>query len=173
MFELRGDIASGDHVPPNVRVLSMRDNPVQNWADLRQEVMDRLKSENEALLRRLEELEASGSVSQSSGEHLVPKESWEKEHKERCDLEEMVKQKEKRLLRLQQASKISCVPFLILIINCLPWSGFQQQGARISGNHVFNTRLQVPFLLEWTSQSDLAIRSQHIFRVPANWEEGG
>lgn len=87
----------------------MRENPVQSWTDLRQEVMDRLRGENEALLKRLAELEASGSVgqSQSSGEQLVPRESWEKEHKEKCDLEEMVKQKEKRLMRLQQVNFFS------------------------------------------------------------------
>ncbi|KAF8581961.1 hypothetical protein K439DRAFT_1618637 [Ramaria rubella] len=103
LFELRGDIASGEHVPPNVRVLSMRDNPLQNWTDMRQEVVDRLNKENDALLKRLEALETSGArTDQGSDEHLVPRESWEKEHKEKCDLEEMLKQKEKRLLRLQQ-----------------------------------------------------------------------
>jgi mitotic spindle assembly checkpoint protein MAD1 len=106
LFELRGDIASGDHVPPGTRVLTMRENPFQQWSDLRQEVVDRLKSENDALLKRLKDLEASGATSGSGGEHLVPRESWEKEHKEKCDLEEVVRQKEKRLLRLQQVRPV-------------------------------------------------------------------
>jgi mitotic spindle assembly checkpoint protein MAD1 len=41
--------------------LSLRDNPEQQWVDLRQAVMDRSKSENKALMRRLEELEDSGA----------------------------------------------------------------------------------------------------------------
>ena len=106
LFELRGDIASGAHVPPNIRVLSMRDNPAQNWTDLRQAAMDRLTNENNALLKRLTEIEEAGGHGEASavtpGEHLVPRESWEKERKEKCELEEVVKQKEKRLLRLQQ-----------------------------------------------------------------------
>lgn len=65
--------------------------------------MDRLKSENEALIKRLRELESSGVVgTQAGGEELVPRESWEVLQKEKEELEEVVKQKEKRLLRLQQ-----------------------------------------------------------------------
>ena len=41
-------------------MLSLRDKPEQQWVDVRQAVMDRSKSENEALMRRLEELEDSG-----------------------------------------------------------------------------------------------------------------
>lgn len=73
--------------------------------------MDRLKSENEALIKRLRDLENSGVVDAqagtSRGEKLVPRESWEVLHKEKEELEEVVKQKEKRLLRLQQV----CIQF--------------------------------------------------------------
>jgi mitotic spindle assembly checkpoint protein MAD1 len=82
----------------------LKDNPEQQWADLRQAVMDRLKSENEALMKRLRELEESGAragANDSVGE-LVPRESWELVNKEKTELEEVVRQKEKRLLRLQQ-----------------------------------------------------------------------
>lgn len=106
LFELRGKIGAGNHVPPGMRVLCLRDNPAQQWSDLRQSVMDRLKSENEALMKRLRDLESSGvvdaQVGTSRGEELVPRESWEVLHKEKEELEEIVKQKEKRLLRLQQ-----------------------------------------------------------------------
>jgi len=105
LFELRGKIGAGNHVPPGMRVLCLRDNPAQQWSDLRQSVMDRLKSENEALIKRLRDLESSGVSAQagtSRGEELVPRESWEVLHKEKEELEEVVKQKEKRLLRLQQ-----------------------------------------------------------------------
>ena len=106
LFELRGKIGAGNHVPPGMRVLCLRDNPAQQWSDLRQSAMDRLKSENEALIKRLRDLENSGVVDAqagtSRGEELVPRESWEVLHKEKEELEDVVKQKEKRLLRLQQ-----------------------------------------------------------------------
>jgi mitotic spindle assembly checkpoint protein MAD1 len=107
LFELRGEIAGGRHVPPGVRVLSMQDNPEQQWFDLRQAALDRLKGENEALMKRLKELEESGARGggeQEHGEELVPRESWELVNKEKLELQETVKQKEKRLLRLQQVS---------------------------------------------------------------------
>ncbi|THG98156.1 hypothetical protein EW026_g3974 [Hermanssonia centrifuga] len=104
LFELQGEIGGGRHVPPGVRVLSLHDNPAQQWVDLSQAAMDRLKSENEALLNRLKELENSGASTGHSGnkEELVPRESWEVVNKEKSELEEALKQKEKRLTRLKQ-----------------------------------------------------------------------
>lgn len=107
LFELRGEIGAGHHVPPGMRVLSLRQNPAQEWADTRKEVLDRLKNENEALLRRLHELEESGAhvgnaSSDAQTETFVPRESWEVVCHEKKELEEVVRQKEKRLLRLQQ-----------------------------------------------------------------------
>ena len=101
-------MAGGRHVPPGLRVLSMRDNPEQQWFDLRQVAMDRLKSENQALMKRLKDLDESGvlpSTEVNPNGELVPRESWELANKEKQDLEELVKQKEKRLLRLQQVRR--------------------------------------------------------------------
>jgi mitotic spindle assembly checkpoint protein MAD1 len=117
LFELRGEIGAGNHVPPGMRVLCLRDNPAQQWTDLRQSVMDRLKSENEALIKRLRELESSGAVAADGGvlrHDLVPRESWEVLDKEKKELEEVVKQKEKRLLRLQQV-RITFARFFAVI----------------------------------------------------------
>lgn len=74
--------------------------------------MDRLKGENEALIKRLKELEESGhrTGNAPSGQvdgDLVPRESWEVVSKEKSELEEVVRQKEKRLLRLQQVYQFS------------------------------------------------------------------
>ncbi|KAI0942237.1 hypothetical protein AcW1_002917 [Taiwanofungus camphoratus] len=105
LFELRGEIGAGRHLPPGVRVLSLKNNPAQQWADLSQAAMNRLKGENEALLKRLKELDDNGvrgSRQASSTEDLVPRESYEVVNKEKTKLEEELKQKEKRLLRLQQ-----------------------------------------------------------------------
>ena len=101
LFELSGEIAGGRHVPPKTRVLCLKENPDQQWVDLRQAAMDRLKSENEALLKRLKDLEDTG-VRLEGAEDLVPRESWDQVVREKQDLEGEVKQKEKRLLRLQQ-----------------------------------------------------------------------
>ena len=96
-------MGAGNHIPPGVRILSLKQNPAQEWSDLRQAVMDRLKGENEALIKRLRELEESGHRKEGgSGDDLVPRESWEVVSTEKTELEEVVKQKEKRLLRLQQ-----------------------------------------------------------------------
>jgi hypothetical protein len=60
-LELRGEIGAGRHVLPDVRVLSLSANPAQDWADLRQAALGRLKEENAMLLLRLSALEASGT----------------------------------------------------------------------------------------------------------------
>lgn len=122
LFELRGEIGAGNHVPPGMRVLCLRDNPAQQWADLRQSVMDRLKSENEALIKRLRELESNGTVVADGGvprDDLVPRESWEVLDKEKKELEEVVKQKEKRLLRLQQVFTAKSAEFREAIASML------------------------------------------------------
>ncbi|KIJ67419.1 hypothetical protein HYDPIDRAFT_84428 [Hydnomerulius pinastri MD-312] len=122
LFELRGKIGAGNHVPPGMRVLCLRDNPAQQWSDLRQSVMDRLKSENEALIKRLRDLESSGAVADpqsSHGEELVPRESWDVLDKEKKELEEVVKQKEKRLLRLQQVFTAKSAEFREAIASIL------------------------------------------------------
>jgi mitotic spindle assembly checkpoint protein MAD1 len=68
--------------------------------------MDRLRGENAALMKRIKELEDAGaSTSGLIGDgavDLVPRESWELVNREKNELEDVVKQKEKRLLRLQQ-----------------------------------------------------------------------
>ncbi|KAG9312696.1 mitotic checkpoint protein-domain-containing protein [Chiua virens] len=120
LFELRGKIGAGNHVPPGMRVLCLHDNPAQQWSDLRQSVMDRLKGENEALIKRLRDLEQSGVQAETSrGEELVPRESWEVLRKEKEELEEVVKQKEKRLLRLQQVFTAKSAEFREAIASIL------------------------------------------------------
>ena len=108
LFELSGEIAGGRHVPPKTRVLCLKENPDQQWVDLRQAAMDRLKSENEALLKRLKDLEDTG-VRLGGAEDLVPRESWDQVVREKQDLEGEVKQKEKRLLRLQQVRPLRVI----------------------------------------------------------------
>ncbi|KAH6894876.1 spindle assembly checkpoint component Mad1 [Coprinopsis sp. MPI-PUGE-AT-0042] len=123
LFDLSGEIAGGRHVPPKTRVLCMAENPDQAWVDLRQATMDRIKGENEALIKRLKELEESGvSTAGSEGqrnEELVPRASWEQVNKEKEDLQNELKQKEKRLLRLQQVFQSKSAEFREAIASIL------------------------------------------------------
>ena len=86
--------------------------------DLRQAALDRLKEENAALLQRLSTLETSGAHSvpaptagavnatgpgtTTTATELVPRASWAAVCEEKAQLEEELRQKEKRLLRLRQ-----------------------------------------------------------------------
>lgn len=113
---MRGEISGGRHVPPNVRVLSLSKNPAQEWEDSRKEILDRLKAENTALLKRLKDLHENGiRLGGANGEEegdmdvskdqiitIAPKESWDSLNKEVEQLKDIVAQKEKRLLRLQE-----------------------------------------------------------------------
>jgi len=85
--------------------------------------MNRLKSENEALLKRLKELEESGvrgaGGPNASSEELVPRESWEVVNKEKMKVEEELRAKEKRLLRLQQIFQAKSAEFREAIASIL------------------------------------------------------
>ncbi|KAF9499241.1 hypothetical protein BDN71DRAFT_1411372 [Pleurotus eryngii] len=121
LFELSGEVAGGRHVPPGVRVLSMKDNPEEKWFNLRQEALDRLRGENEALMARLRELEDqqpalssnnmpppssntpnTPNAPASSPAHLVPRESYELALSKTAALAAELAQKDTRLRRLQQ-----------------------------------------------------------------------
>ncbi|TFK81214.1 MAD-domain-containing protein [Polyporus arcularius HHB13444] len=122
LFELRGEIGAGRHLPPGVRVLSLRDNPAQQWEDLSKAAMDRLRSENEALMKRLQELEESGvrgAGQDPNTEELVPRASWVAVNDDKLRLQEELKQKEKRLLRLQQVFAAKSAEFREAIASIL------------------------------------------------------
>ena len=126
LFELQGEIGAGRHLPPGVRVLSLRDNPAQQWEDLSKAAMDRLKGENEALLKRLKDPEESGihGSGQAPNVELVPRESYEAVKKEKQELAEELKRRDKRLLRLQEVrlalaltSMIPCIAITGAVMN--------------------------------------------------------
>ena len=121
-LELRDELGAGRHVLPGVRVLSLSANPAQDWADLRQAVLDRLKEENAMLLQRLSALEASSTHSvppatdtaanrSSTTTELVPRASWEAICQEQAQLEDELRQKGKRMLRLRQVFSAKTAEF--------------------------------------------------------------
>ncbi|KZT33480.1 hypothetical protein SISSUDRAFT_1037006 [Sistotremastrum suecicum HHB10207 ss-3] len=141
LFELRGEIATGSHVPPNTRIVMMKDNPMSEWEGLRRGVVEGLKKENGALLKRIGELESELGEGEGTGRMdvegetglftsrestgvipgrgagvgggggMVPRESWERMERERDALEEVVRQRDKRLLRLQEVFKAKSQEF--------------------------------------------------------------
>ena len=65
-FELRDENGAGEHVPAGVHALSQGANSSQEWSDLCQAALDKLKEENAALLQRLFPPDVSGTHSASS-----------------------------------------------------------------------------------------------------------
>ena len=102
LFDLGGEIGAGRQIPPGTRVLMLKDNPAQREVDLRQATLDRLKSENEALLENLAALEIGGREPNASSADFVPKESWEVMKTEKAELVLALEHKEKRIKRLQE-----------------------------------------------------------------------
>jgi len=102
LFDLGGEIGAGRQVPPGTRVLTFKDNPAQQEVDLRQATLDRLKGENEALLKKLAEVETGGPDADRPSVDFVPKESWEVMKTEKAELALALEHKEKRIKRLQE-----------------------------------------------------------------------
>lgn len=94
------NIAIGSVAPRNTNVLHIQANPAAEHFALRRQELDRLKGENSALLRRLRNLEDQRGVQED--EQVVPRKSWDNVSAEKMELNEVLKQKELRLLRLQQ-----------------------------------------------------------------------
>ena len=102
LFDLGGEIGAGRQIPPGTRVLTLKDNPAQREADLRQATLDRLKGENEALLEKLATLEGGRQDPNPSSADSVPRESWEVMKAEKAELMSALEHKEKRVKRLQE-----------------------------------------------------------------------
>lgn len=101
LFKLRGEIGAGRHIPPRIKVLEMADNPAARWFGKREEDVQRLKKENEVLRGMMNDGVAAAPA---SGEGYVPKATLDVVLQEKSELEATIKEKEKRLLRLQQVS---------------------------------------------------------------------
>lgn len=152
-------------MPPGVRILSLRDNPAQQEVDLRQASLDRLKSENEALLERLSALEAGGARTQvgSGGppSDFVPRESWEVLKTEKSELVAAVEHKDKRIRRLQEVQHI-----LLSFHDWLTWisTDLRKEKPRIQRSNSFDPWFQAGVQHEWDGAHDVNIRPQRRIR---------
>ncbi|GAA5868651.1 hypothetical protein JCM3774_003613 [Rhodotorula dairenensis] len=93
---IRGAYNSGTH-----KVLEFRDSPDRVEHAVRSATLERLRSENDALLRRLADLERG--LLATDRQALVPRESLEAAQAESAKLREEVQQKEKMMKRITQA----------------------------------------------------------------------
>jgi mitotic spindle assembly checkpoint protein MAD1 len=93
--DLMRRVASGEYNPKSERVIEFQNNPAAKIMAVRNQVLEDLRKENEALLR---------SGGGGGGEGSVPRESWERLCKEK---EELEKGHAKRLMRLKEVSSPS------------------------------------------------------------------
>lgn len=104
----------GAYNPATTKVLEFRDSPDRVEHAIRTATLERLKSENEALLRRISTLETSGVRSGGAqGQGLVPKESLATLNTEIERLKTAVAQKDKMLQRISEVSfrpRVSSLP---------------------------------------------------------------
>jgi len=101
LWNLKGDIGRGAHLPPGVRVLELIGNPAQVWFGKREEDVTKLKKENEVLRALVKDSSQAVQVDRHV-EDMVPKATLEVVQEEKAELEQTIRDKEKRLLRLQQ-----------------------------------------------------------------------
>lgn len=101
LFRLRGEIGTGRHLPPATRVLEFANNPAAKWFGRREEDLEKLKKENEALRSMI--ADNPGVATQNAvPEGLVPKATLDVLMEEKALLEQEIKDKDKRLLRLRE-----------------------------------------------------------------------
>ncbi|GAA5975325.1 hypothetical protein JCM11641_005938 [Rhodosporidiobolus odoratus] len=93
----------GAYNPATHKVLEFRDSPDRVEHAIRQATMDRLRSENEALLRRLGDLDRGSALSGQQPQQLVPRESLVHANAELEKLKKLVTQKDLMLKRISQA----------------------------------------------------------------------
>ena len=128
--------------------------------------MDRLEGENEALLKRLKDLEESGvrGSGQAPNVELVPRESYEAVNKEKQELSEELKRRDKRLLRLQEVCLALGRP--ISRPHLKYNAGLQGEERRVPGSDGVYPWSEA--LSKRAGARDVAIRPQRCVRVPTD-----
>jgi mitotic spindle assembly checkpoint protein MAD1 len=101
LFRLRGDIGTGRHVPPTARVMEFSNNPAAKWFGRREEDLEKLKKENEALRSMIGD-NSNVPAQTAATEGFVPRATLDVLMEEKELLEKEIKDKDKRLLRLRE-----------------------------------------------------------------------
>jgi hypothetical protein len=169
LFDLGGEIGAGRQIPPEIRVLTLRDNPAQREVDLRQATLDRLKGENEALLKKLAASESGKRDADGSSTDFVPKESWEVMKTEKAELALTLEHKEKRIKRLQEVVPLDVA--LRMELTHYPVDLCQKE-QRIPRSSVLDSWVQACLQPERYRADDVSIRLECRIRVQAGDERG-
>ncbi|CEQ41957.1 SPOSA6832_03736 [Sporobolomyces salmonicolor] len=93
----------GAYNPATTKVLEFRDSPDRVEHAIRTATLELLSNENQALLRRLSDVERKGAPPGATPQELVPRESLVKANAEVEKLKALVAQKETMLKRISQA----------------------------------------------------------------------
>jgi mitotic spindle assembly checkpoint protein MAD1 len=95
--DLMRRVASGEYDPSRERCLELKDNPAAKIKAIRNEQLEALKQENEALVAQLENVKSGGGKEGDEG--FVPVETYKRL---RAEKEELEKAHAKRLMRLKE-----------------------------------------------------------------------
>ncbi|KAG8906634.1 coiled-coil domain-containing protein mad1 [Tulasnella sp. 403] len=169
LYELGAAINAGNHIPPNTRVVQFTANPIRNDLDLKREVFDRLRQENDALLERLADVERSHDV--PPGSALVPRESWENLLREKEDMIKTVADKEKRLLRLKQVFTAKTEEFRQAVSSILGYTLFFQP-TKIRLTSTYDIAAAITFQLNASSRTNNGNEATMKLLGAGNGDEG-
>ena len=133
LYRLQGDVGAGCHIPPGIRVLEMAGNPAAKWFGKREEDIQRLRKENEALRSMIGDgvSPPARPTDGTTAEGLVPRETLDVLIQEKAELEKTIKEKEKRLLRLQQVLTWLYITVPLIIIACRSSPSKQRNSKRL------------------------------------------
>ena len=111
---LQSQLTSLQH-PARTRILSLRSNPSDNFEATKFSTLSTLRQENKDLLTQLE------SRYDAAGTKLVPQSTLENLRLEMQDLEQQVKDREKRMLRLKEIFGKKSLEFREAVFSLLGW----------------------------------------------------
>lgn len=95
----------GNLTPRDTNIVHIQANPAAEHFALRRQELNRLKEENSALLKTVTQLEKDLGI--SDDDQLVPRKTLDNAKTETNELVETLRQKELRLLRLQQVRTLN------------------------------------------------------------------
>ncbi|KAK1921723.1 spindle assembly checkpoint component Mad1 [Papiliotrema laurentii] len=146
--DLMRRVASGEYDPSRERCLELKDNPAAKIKAIRNEQLEALKQENEALVAQLENVKSGGGKEGDEG--FVPVETYKRL---RAEKEELEKAHAKRLMRLKEIFGTKSKEFLEAVYSLLGWRiKFDESGADIRLTSMYAPKGKMGLTLKFASQ---------------------